>query len=127
MSNHVMVMVAGCETVPGTAPFGRCTYCGQVGEASLARKLCFARARLSPAPSPKGRTEYVAAAKDLLSVKARSELDEHGIGVFNLEMTAIWSAIADLQRGGIALLPVDAEDETLVDTLVARREKPLVK
>lgn len=76
-----------------------------------------------PERPAKGRKEYVDAARAMLSFERLEQLEQLGIGVFDLEMTAIWAAIADLQRGGIALLPTSAEDETLVDALVARREK----
>lgn len=76
-----------------------------------------------PERPARGRKEYVDAARDMLSVRARKEL-EQGTGHLELQLTAIWQAIADLQkRGGVALLPADAEDEKLVDALVARREK----
>lgn len=75
-----------------------------------------------PERPERGRKEYVVAAREMLSVKQAKEL-ERGIGYSELQLTAIWAAIADLQKRGVLLLPANAEDEKLVDALVARREK----
>lgn len=99
MSKHVMHLTEGS----GRTQVWQCNYCHKQGKASLASQPCPGREQPS-----KGRKEYVNAARDMLSVRELEDLG-HGIGVFNLEMTAI--------------IPFDAEDEKLVDALVARREK----
>lgn len=43
MSSHIMVLVSGSGSIPGTERIWKCTQCGEVGKPSLIRQPCPAR------------------------------------------------------------------------------------